>query len=133
MPGLCGLDLIKFLSCRGEHFTCLLVTFYLLLKLNDICLSDTEPPTCGFCPPDIVMDDLEVIQKRVNWVGAECTDNSGVPPALSPSRPNGDIFPVPGNYEILYTAEDEAGNKNKNCSFRISLSSEYSQSSVCSS
>ena len=133
MAGLCGLDLITFLSCMVEDFTCLLVTFYRLLKLNDISLSDTEAPTCGFCPPDIVKDDRENAVERVNWDRAECTDNSGDPPSLVSSRPNGDLFAVPGNYDIVYTATDEAGNENKNCSFRISLSSEYSQSSVCSS
>ena len=79
------------------------------------------------------MDDLVVLERRVNWETAVCTDNSGVPPGLAPSRPNGDLFAVPGNYEIVYTAQDDAGNQNKNCSFRISLSSEYSLSSVCSS
>ena len=74
-----------------------------------------------------------MIEIRVNWERAVCTDNSGVPPYLAPSRPNGDKFSVPGEYEIVYTAEDDAGNQNKDCSFRISLSSEYSLSSVCSS
>ena len=88
MPGLCGLDLITFPHfLRGWAFYLPASNFLSPFKIEwyYISLSDTEAPTCGFCPPDIVMDDVEVIETRVNWDRAECTDNSGDPPPPPPA------------------------------------------------
>ena len=96
-----------------------------------IVLSDTEAPTCGFCPTDIVIDNTTKTTLRVNWEQPICTDNSGGLPSISPSRQSGDEFDVPGSYEVVYTVTDGTGNENKNCSFRISLDSKYSNWLAC--
>ena len=58
---------------------------------------------------------------RVTWNRPTCSDNSGIPPSIESNRQNGAPFIVPGLYEIQYVARDQAGNVNKNCSFRITL------------
>lgn len=88
-------------------------------------LLDTEPPTCGFCPTDILIDNATVSEVRVNWDRPECTDNSGDPPSVSSNRQSGDLFSVPGSYAIVYEVTD-GDNINTNCSFQIVLESEYS-------
>ena len=88
-------------------------------------LLDTEPPTCGFCPTDILIDNATVSQVRVTWDKPECTDNSGVPPSVSSNRQSGDLFSVPGSFAIVYNVTD-GDNINTNCSFKIVLESECS-------
>ena len=88
-------------------------------------MSDTEPPTCVDCPADIVIDNVTETTIRVNWDSPTCTDNSGKNPAISTNRQRGDLFDVPGSYEVTYTATDTYLNKNENCSFRITLESKY--------
>ena len=90
-----------------------------------IFLSDTEAPTCGFCPTDIYIDNATETEVRVNWDRPVCTDNSGKLPSISSDRQSGDLFSVPGAYDIVYTVTDGSGIVNKNCSFRITLESEY--------
>ena len=88
-------------------------------------MSDTEPPTCVDCSADIVIDNATETQIRVNWDRPTCTDNSGENPTMSSNRQSGDLFDVPGSYEVTYTATDTYLNKNENCSFRITLESKY--------
>ena len=85
---------------------------------------DTEPPTCGYCPTDITIDNTTEIEIRVNWDRPNCTDNSGNPPNINSNRQSGDLFSVPSSSEVVYTVDD-GKNVNKNCSFRITLKSEY--------
>ncbi|XP_068719978.1 sushi, von Willebrand factor type A, EGF and pentraxin domain-containing protein 1-like [Montipora capricornis] len=87
-----------------------------------VMVADTEPPSCSNCPADIVLDNLTVIEYIVPWTRPNCSDNSGVPPDFSSSRPNGDLFEVPSNSEVVYTVRDRAGNEDKSCSFAIRLS-----------
>ena len=95
------------------------IAFYLL---------DTEPPTCPDCPADIVKKDIVLsgveTTVRINWYAPNCTDNSGVLPSVKTDKQPGDLFSVPGSYEIVYTVSDGT-NEDKNCSFRITLKSEY--------
>lgn len=60
----------------------------------------------------------------VTWKTPECSDNSGNVPQMRSIRQAGALFTVPGSYEVLYTVSDGT-NENKNCSFRITLKSEY--------
>ena len=43
---------------------------------------------------------------------------------MDSNRQSGELFSVPGEYDIVYTVSDGV-NVNKNCSFRIVLKSEY--------
>lgn len=61
----------------------------------------------------------------VLWDPPVCTDNSGVPPTLFSERQSGSKFPVPSTTEVLYTISDENDNVNLDCSFRITIESEY--------
>ena len=81
---------------------------------------DFEPPSCSFCPGDIIREELER-QVRVSWEWPICSDNSGLRPTISSNRQSGAIFDVPGLYNIQYTISDSENNVNKNCSFRIIL------------
>ena len=77
-----------------------------------------------YCPNDIVIDDAEDDEIRVNWQSPTATDNSGEQPVLIPNKQPGSMFVVPGSYEIQYRAIDAAGNE-ATCSFRITLKREY--------
>ena len=57
---------------------------------------------------------------RISWPSATATDNSEVSPRIVSSRLSGDIFEVPGSYEVVYIAKDDSGNEAR-CSFRITL------------
>lgn len=85
-----------------------------------ILVRDFEPPSCSFCPGDIVREGLER-QVRVNWEHPHCSDNSGSWPAIAINRHTGSIFNVPGLYHIHYAVSDFANNVNRNCSFTIIL------------
>ena len=52
------------------------------------------------------------------------TDNSGVPPSLTPNRQSGSYFSAPGSYEVIYRAADSSGNV-ATCSFGITLKSKW--------
>ena len=86
---------------------------------------DTEPPTCWNCPEDILRDNLTDNTANVAWTRPNCSDNSGVLPEIFSTRPNGDLFQVPGTYVVSYTVKDDADNKYTNCSFGINLASEF--------
>jgi len=86
---------------------------------------DTEAPVCGFCPPDQVTTNATGSEIRVLWDPPVCTDNSGVPPRLFSRRQSGSHFPVPSITEVLYEISDKNGNVNLDCSFRITIESEY--------
>jgi len=131
---------------RQDNCTCSIITFQrkakksstpqtfvlqnhmLRLKSLAFTLLDTEPPTCGFCPTDISILNATELNVRVNWKRPNCSDNSGNPPSISSNRQSGDQFAVPGSYEVAYTVSDGT-NTNKNCSFRITLKSEYHEMS----
>ena len=82
---------------------------------------DIEAPVVKQCPGDIVREegDREV---RVHWTRPVFSDNSGSVAVVS-NRQIGELFAVPGTYQIVYTANDPSNNQNKNCSFRITLKS----------
>ncbi|XP_074620011.1 sushi, von Willebrand factor type A, EGF and pentraxin domain-containing protein 1-like [Acropora palmata] len=86
-----------------------------------VIVRDTEPPTCWNCPEDILRDNLTDNKANVAWSRPNCSDNSGVPPDIKSTRPNGDLFQVPGTYVVSYTVKDDADNKYTNCSFGINL------------
>jgi len=91
-------------------------------------IPDLEPPTCSFCPGDIVKEGKSVAI-RVLWDRPVCTDNSRLPPKISSNRQSGDFFGVPGTYKIQYLVEDHAypkGNIYTGCSFTIKLKSKLS-------
>ena len=79
---------------------------------------------CGFCPTDISINNETKDEIRVNWDTPVCTDNSGNPPSISANRQSGSWFAVPSSNEITYIVSDGT-NENKNCSFRITIKSEY--------
>lgn len=82
-----------------------------------------------YCPNDIVIDNATTVQIRVNWQGLTATDNSGMPPAIISNRHSGDLFDVPGLYEVQYKATDDAGNE-ATCSFWINLKRKYNTNTV---
>ncbi|XP_078371653.1 sushi, von Willebrand factor type A, EGF and pentraxin domain-containing protein 1-like [Oculina patagonica] len=84
-----------------------------------VVVADTEPPTCGFCPTDITIDNATKVEVRVNWPRPICSDNSGEPPNFDSNRQSGALFSVPSTSEVLYTISDNNKNEYKNCSFRI--------------
>ena len=87
---------------------------------------DQEPPVFTRCPSDITIDDATTLEIRVNWQEPTATDNSGVLPSVSSISRSGDLFAVPGSYEVVYTAKDESGNE-ATCSFRITLKRKYTE------
>ena len=91
-------------------------------------LSDNVPPTCSFCPSDIVLEDITEIEIRVNWKLPICSDDSGVLPVITSTRQSGERFAVPGSYEVRYDVSDGGGNRYTGCSFRITLKSRFSLS-----
>ncbi|XP_073231302.1 sushi, von Willebrand factor type A, EGF and pentraxin domain-containing protein 1-like [Porites lutea] len=82
-------------------------------------IEDIEPPIIKQCPGDIVREE-EKPEVRVHWTRPVFSDNSGSV-TLSSNRQIGELFAVPGTYQIVYTANDPSNNENKNCSFRITL------------
>ena len=72
------------------------------------------------CPSDISIDNATESEVRVAWNKPVATDNSGMPPSISCSRPSGDLFAVPGSYEVSCGAADSSGNF-ATCSFRITV------------
>ena len=85
---------------------------------------DQESPVFTYCPSDIVKDNLTLYDVRVYWRKPTVTDNSGVSPSVSSNRHSGELFAVPGSYEVLYRAIDASGNEAI-CSFRITLKRKY--------
>ena len=85
---------------------------------------DTEAPTCGFCPTDIVIEETES-STRVNWDRPSCTDNSGVSPIVSSNIQSGALLSVPSDTEVQYTLADDEGNKFTGCKFRVTINSKY--------
>ena len=71
-------------------------------------------------------NNLRWVPLRVNWQEPTATDNSGVLPSVSSISRSGDLFAVPGSYEVVYTAKDESGNE-ATCSFRITLKRKYTE------
>ena len=86
---------------------------------------DTEAPVCGFCPPDQIIANATGSEIRVLWDPPVCTDNSGVLPTIFSERQSGSYFPVPSTTEVRYTISDGNDNVNVDCSFRITIESEY--------
>ena len=84
---------------------------------------DIEPPIVKQCPGDIVREE-EYSEVRVEWTRPVFSDNSGSV-FFSANRQSGDLFEVPGTYQIVYTANDPSYNQNRNCSFTITLKSKF--------
>ncbi|XP_078373500.1 sushi, von Willebrand factor type A, EGF and pentraxin domain-containing protein 1-like [Oculina patagonica] len=104
--------------CRSIPADCNQDTVQLYVGASTVL--DQEPPVFTYCPNDIVMDNGSTPEIRVNWQQPTVTDNSGVAPSVTSNRDSGELFSVPGSYEVIYTATDGAGNK-ATCSFRITL------------
>ena len=77
-----------------------------------------------YCPSDVAIDNVTESTLRVHWQRPTVTDNSGVEPSVTSTRPSGDIFEVPGSYEVVFVAKDSSGNQ-ATCSFRITLKRKY--------
>ena len=75
-----------------------------------------------FCLGDILIDNATGVEMRINWQQPYASDNSGMPPEIFSNRQPGEIFSVPGSYQIVYKAVDGSGNE-ATCSFRITLQS----------
>ena len=71
------------------------------------------------------MENVTILELRVNWQRPICSDNSGIPPYVTASRQSGDLFSVPGEYEVQYHVKDESDNTYQGCSFRITLKSKF--------
>ena len=78
-----------------------------------------------FYPSAIFIDNATELQMRVYWQQPIASHNSGVPPSLSSNRKPGELFSVPGSYEIVYKAVDGSGNE-VTCSFLVTLKSRLS-------
>ena len=78
-----------------------------------------------FCLGDIFIDNATGVEMRINWQQPYASDNSGMPPKIFSNRQPGEIFSVPGSYQIVYKAVDGSGNE-ATCSFRITLQSKLS-------
>ena len=77
------------------------------------------------CPADIVDNNATKDKIRVSWKLPVVTDNSGnIRTVISNMQPGTELT-VPGSYEVTYEATDHAGNRNVNCSFRITLERKY--------
>ena len=74
-----------------------------------------------FCPSDILFDNLTEREKRVTWQHPIASDNSGDLPALWSNRQPGELFSVPGEYQVVYTAVDGSNNVDSSCTFQITL------------
>ena len=75
-----------------------------------------------FCPDDILIDNATEVEMGINWQQPYASDNSEVPPKISFHRQPGEIFSVPGSYQIVSKAVDGSGNI-ATCSFRITIHS----------
>jgi len=78
-----------------------------------------------FYPSDIFIDNATEVEMRIYWQQPIASDNSGVPPSLSSNRKPGELFSVPGSYEIVYKEVDGSGNE-ATCSFLVTLKSKLS-------
>lgn len=121
--GMTILMLLQYWDWSNMTYTCRHLSWVInetMFLMSLFSTWDLEPPSCSFCPGDIVREELER-QVRVNWERPICSDNSGYWPTVQANRPSGDIFDVPGSYHIQYTLIDFANNVDKNCSFTITL------------
>lgn len=85
----------------------------------NVQVEDTEPPSCSFCPADIVQEET-TSRVRVTWERPICSDNSLSPPSISANRQIGAEFEVPSTTLVQYTVSDGL-NTNNNCSFKVIL------------
>ena len=82
---------------------------------------DIDPPTCN-CPPDIFLDNITTPDYRVNWELPRCSDGSGISPTITVNRRPGDLFAVPGKYEVQLRIKGQSTVETK-CLFTIELTS----------
>lgn len=87
---------------------------------------DTEPPSCSFCPADIVQE-ATTLTVRIYWKRPICSDNSGTAPNIQSNRQIGDLFSVPSTTIVQYTVSDGL-NINNNCSFTVKLTGNLRES-----
>ena len=88
---------------------------------------DEVAPVFTYCPSDITIENTTAYELRVTWQRPTATDNSGLEPVIHSKEQPGQVFDVPGSYEVLYTATDDSGN-TATCSFRITLKRKYGAS-----
>lgn len=85
-------------------------------------ITDISPPTFGVtCPesPLLVYAERGLFSAQVDWNEPVAIDNSGVPPTLTSNYQPHQRFSQ-GTRVIVYTAEDQSGNK-ATCSFTIEV------------
>ncbi|KAJ7336043.1 hypothetical protein OS493_013418 [Desmophyllum pertusum] len=82
---------------------------------------DTEPPVCGNCPSDILIDNATLSNTRVNWERPHVLTTQENHPSSPLTNNLESLYVVPSSTEVLYIASDDGGNENKTCSFRITL------------
>ena len=85
-------------------------------------LTDVSPPTfLATCPasPLLLYAERGLFSAQVNWSKPVATDNSGVPPTVKSNYQPPQRFSR-GTHMIMYTAEDQSGNK-ATCSFTIEV------------
>ncbi|KAK3735221.1 hypothetical protein QZH41_010026, partial [Actinostola sp. cb2023] len=81
----------------------------------------TEPPTCEYCPGNQEIEVTNDQPYRVNWKSPICSDNSGMPLSITPSKRQGFEVKPPALYTIKYRVADQANNVYNNCSFAIKV------------
>ncbi|XP_038051960.1 uncharacterized protein LOC119724809 isoform X2 [Patiria miniata] len=95
-----------------------------------VTVVDLEAPTVMGCPMEVVnTTDFRVSSSVVYWQEPVITDNVGVTNSSSSHVP-GDVFPV-GNTTVTYTAIDDAGNVNMNCSFVVTVEDDEPPQLMC--
>ena len=85
-------------------------------------ITDVSPPTfLATCPasPSLLYAERGLFSAHVNWSKPVATDNSGVPPSVKSNYQPPQRFSQ-GTHVIIYTAEDQSGNK-ATCSFTIEV------------
>ncbi|KAK3730501.1 hypothetical protein QZH41_015709, partial [Actinostola sp. cb2023] len=89
-----------------------------------VTVRDTEAPTCEYCPGNQKIEVTNDQPYRVIWKRPICSDNSGMPPSITPSKRNGFEVKPPALYTIKYRVADQAkpvANVYNDCSFTIKV------------
>ncbi|KAK3736370.1 hypothetical protein QZH41_006145 [Actinostola sp. cb2023] len=98
-----------------------------------VTVRDTEPPTCEYCPESQEIEVTNGKPFRLNWKNPNCSDNSGMPPSIKPSKRKGFEVKPPALYTIEYRVADQAKpdpNAYNNCSFTIKVTVEKKRKEV---
>ena len=83
---------------------------------NVVVSDETNPVFAGCSTADILATANALCQATVSWIAPSASDNCGLVTTTSNYNP-GDIFPL-GTTQVIYTAEDDAGNIST-CEFNV--------------